>query len=99
MQPDQHSLVADLIAALDPASEVRYRRQLAREAYGRGYVAGRADGCERAYAEMAAAWHTIARPVTRGPSRAELELKRWGPEGRARFADPRPGDYQPGKMA
>ena len=45
---------------------------------------------------MAARWDRIARTTAPGPSHAELEEKRWGPGGRAHFADPRPGDY-PGR--
>jgi hypothetical protein len=44
-------------------------------------------------------WVEIARPVARGgPMFAELERKRWGPDGREHFADPRPGDF-PGRGA
>ena len=53
MEPQQ---IADLI---DPAAELRYRRQLCREAYERGrragYEAGRADACV-ALAEMQNQW-------------------------------------------
>ena len=45
---------------------------------------------------MDAAWNRIARAAVRGPSHAELEVKRWGPGGREHFADPRPGDF-PGR--
>ena len=51
-----------------------------------------------AEADMAARWDRIARATAPGPSFAELEEKRWGPGGRAHFADPRPGDY-PGRVA
>jgi hypothetical protein len=91
------ALVAELVAALDPDSEIRYRRQLAREAYQRGYSAGQKAGYEHAARDMAAAWHAAAVPVSRGgPSYAELERRRWGPEGRERFGEPRPGQY-PGR--
>jgi hypothetical protein len=76
--------------------EIAYRNQLARQMYeaGRrdGYEAGRRD----AEADMARFWAEAARSVTRGVSHAELEQRRWGPGGRAHFADPRPGDF-PGR--
>ena len=68
--------------------ETAYRDQLARQMY----EAGRRD----AEADMARFWAEAARQVTRGVSHAELEQRRWGPGGRAHFADPRPGDF-PGR--
>src|SRR5947209_413938 len=68
--------------------ETTYRHQLARQMY----EAGRRD----AEADMARHWADTARPVTGGVSHAELEQRRWGPGGRAHFADPRPGDF-PGR--
>jgi len=70
--------------------ETAYRNQLARGMY----QAGRRD----AEAEMAQQWAEAARPVAHGVSHAELEQRRWGPGGRAHFADPRPGDF-PGRGA
>ena len=69
-------------------TETRYRNQLGREMY----QAGRRD----AEAAMAARWSHVTAPVVHGISQAELEERRWGPEGRAHFADPRPGDF-PGR--
>lgn len=71
-------------------AESRYRNQVGRLMY----QAGRRD----AEADMAARWDEIARAAIRGPSHAELEERRWGPDGRAHFADARPGDY-PGRQA
>lgn len=68
--------------------EMAYRNQLARQMY----EAGRRD----AEADMARHWAEAARPVTHAVSFAELEQRRWGPDGRAHFADPRPGDF-PGR--
>jgi hypothetical protein len=70
------------------ARETAYRNQLARQMY----ETGRRD----AEADMAERWRQIAAPVTHGTSWAELEQRRWGPGGRAHFADPRPGDF-PGR--
>jgi hypothetical protein len=60
-----------------------------------GYAAGWA-GCD---ADLAQSWHEAAAPLARNrPSHAELEARRWGPGGRAHFADPRPGDYPGGPV-
>lgn len=57
------------------------------------YVTGLEHGIEigrqLAGEEMAAATRTAVEA-------ADLELRRWGPGGRAHFADPRPSDY-PGR--
>lgn len=68
------------------AAEIRYRNQLAREMGARGYERGVADGYARAAADVKAMQHGVVRD-------AELEARRWGPGGRAHFADPRPGDF------
>jgi len=73
-------------------AETRYRCQLGREMY----QAGRRD----AEAEMAERWNRIAGPVSRARDLGgieEIEARRWGPGGRAHFADPRPGDF-PGRV-
>jgi hypothetical protein len=78
---------ADLVEA-----EERYRRQVGREMY----AAGRRD----AEAEMDERWNRIAGPVSRARDAGgieEIEARRWGPGGRAHFADPRPGDF-PGRV-
>ena len=59
------------------------------------------EGYAAAEAAMATRWDWIARPVARSRDRhgatfAEFEQRRWGPGGRERFGDPRPGDY-PGR--
>ena len=62
-----------------------------RAAYLLGYADGRTD---QAHADDRAwAASTVERVVV-GPTVAELELLRWGPGGRERFGDPRPGDYR-----
>ena len=85
MNPDEAIQAAELAEA-----ETAYRHQLAREMY----QAGRRD----AETEMARRWEQIARPAAYGISHAQLEERRWGPGGRAHFADPRPGDF-PGRGA
>jgi hypothetical protein len=71
-------------------AETRYRLQLAREMFRAGYSAAEADRDR--------AWNATAQAAIHGPSCAELEELRWGPGGRAHFADPRPGDF-PGRGA
>ena len=75
-------------------TETAYRIQLGREMYEAGHADGYQAGYRQAEAEQAARWNQAARPA--GPRHAELEERRWGPGGRARFADPRPGDF-PGR--
>jgi hypothetical protein len=79
-------------------AKTAYRQRLAREMYQAGQRAGFQAGYRQAAADQAARWAEITRPVTHGISHAELEERRWGPGGRARFADPRPGDF-PGRGA
>jgi hypothetical protein len=85
MTPEHAIQAAELAEA-----ETTYRLHLAREMYQVGYAAAEAD--------MARHWAQITRPVAHGISHAELEERRWGPGGRAHFADPRPGDF-PGRGA
>jgi hypothetical protein len=86
---------AALLSLIDPEAEIRYRHRLAREAYQRGHRDGYYRGREDEARDRDAAWIRIATPVARaGPSHAELEAKRWGPEGREHFADSRPGDFK-----
>ena len=91
MSPDEAIEAADLVEA-----ETRYRSQLARESYEAGHADGYRAGYRQADADQAARWNQAAGAVTDGPARAELEERRWGPGGRAHFADPKPGDF-PGR--
>ncbi len=93
MNPREAIEAAELAEA-----ETAYRHQLAREMYQAGQRAGFEAGYRQADADQAARWAEIARPVAHGISHAELEERRWGPGGRAHFADPRPGDF-PGRAA
>jgi hypothetical protein len=81
----------DAIQAAELAeAETAYRLQLARQMYQIGYATAEADRDR--------AWNAIAHAAVHGPSHAQLEERRWGPGGRAQFADPRPGDF-PGRGA
>jgi hypothetical protein len=71
--------------------EASYRDRMVRETAAAEYERGRVDGYLQAVADVKAAQHGIVRD-------AELETQRWGPGGRAHFADPRPGDF-PGRPA
>ena len=89
----------DAIEAAELAeAETVYRHQLAREMFQAGQRAGFEVGYRQAEADQAARWAEVARPIAHGISHAELEERRWGPGGRAHFADPRPGDF-PGRGA
>jgi len=85
----------EAIEAADMAeAETAYRSQLGREMYQAGRADGYQAGYRQAEADQAARWNQAARVA--GPSHAELEERRWGPGGRAYFADPRSGDF-PGR--
>ncbi len=90
MTPREAIEAADLAEA-----EAAYRNQVSREMYQAGHADGYQAGYRQAEVDQAALWNRIARPAA-GPSHAELEERRWGPGGRAHFADPRPGDF-PGR--
>jgi len=82
---------AEAIEAAELAeAEIRYRNQLAREMAAAAYERGQVDGYLRAVADVKAVQHGLV-------ADAELEARRWGPGGRAHFADTRPGDY-PGRV-
>ena len=90
MTPEQAIEAAEQVEA-----ETAYRLQMAREAYEAGHADGYHAGYRQADADQAARWNHAARAID-GPARAELEERRWGPGGRAHFADPRTGDF-PGR--
>jgi hypothetical protein len=96
--------LAEAIGALFALSDERdtWMRRLGDEyrlGWKIGYATGVEEGRRREAAERDRAWNLIARPVSRGGvTHAETERRRWGPGGRLRFGDPRPGDY-PGRGA
>jgi hypothetical protein len=96
------TVISDLVDALpEPLAEIELRLQLAREAYERGREDGWREGHEAAEHEMAERWDKIAGPIARiDPERThgDLEVRRWGPDGREHFGDPRPGDRSPAQM-
>ena len=78
-------------------AETRYRLTVSRESFQTGLALGAARAREAVWQEQAAADRALAAdlmPVLMSASHAELEQRRWGPGGRAHFADPRPGDFQ-----
>jgi hypothetical protein len=84
--------------AAELAAEVRLWQQLAREAYDAGRADGWREGYERGARLLEAEWPQVVAPVIANrPDHAELELRRWGPGGRAHFGDPRPGDRYPSR--
>ena len=79
---------AEAIDAAELAeAEIRFRNQLAREMAEAAYERGQADGYVRAIADVKAVQHGAVLD-------AQLEVARYGPGGRAHFADPRPGDFR-----
>lgn len=79
------------------ADHIIERERIAWEqGYRTGYPAGHDVGYGKAHGEMERAWSAVAQYV-RGyasvPAFAELEVRRWGPGGRAHASDPRPGDF------
>jgi hypothetical protein len=65
-----------------------------REGFAFGYERGVDDGRRQAEAEQERAWYAAVHPIAiGGVPFAVLELRRWGPGGRPRAGDPRPGDY------
>jgi hypothetical protein len=79
--------------------QLRLRLAAYREGYQVGHEDGYRAGRQDMADELADAWNRIAAEPLRRPTHAELEKRRWGPGGRARFGDPRPGDYQGRKGA
>ena len=85
MTPDAAIAAAELAEA-----ESRYRNELAREMAAAAFERGQLAGRVQAAADIKAVQHGLVLD-------AELEARRWGPGGRAHFADPRPGDF-PGRQ-
>jgi hypothetical protein len=90
-------MTADLEALIDPAAEIRYRLQLAREAYQAGMEAGLA----RVIGADEEAWRAAPgriRVTPAGPVRAEVEARRWAVRGdqrtRETFGLPHPDDFR-----
>ena len=81
---------AEAIEAAELAeAESRYRNELARELAAAAFERGQLAGRVQAAADIKAVQHGLVLD-------AELDARRWGPGGRAHFADPRPGDF-PGR--
>ena len=88
-----------IIIAADPATDPEHWRAIFRDAHLADLENAYRQGREDMAREYEHAWAAIARPVARGgPAFAELELRRWGPGGRARFGDAREGDYMGGPV-
>jgi hypothetical protein len=90
----------EISPALSDERDWWLRRLLTAEqaAYRAGYAAEQRAGYERGARQLEAEWPAVIRALA-GPSLAELELLRWGPGGRERFGDPRPGDRFPRVVA
>ena len=84
------------VLALSDERDLWLRRLLAveRDAYDLGYERGVEDGRRAVLAEETAFRRWASGHLrSAGPPYAALELRRWGPGGRDRAGDPRPGDY------
>ena len=98
LRAEQEQLRA-LIVAADPTATPEYWRSLFADAHRADLEDAYRQGREDMGREYEQDWAMIARPIARGgPAFAELELRRWGPGGRARFGDPREGDYAGGPV-
>jgi hypothetical protein len=87
---------ADLLAmSAERDRQLRLRNEAWLDGYAAGAVGQFDAGYAAAIADVKAAQHALYNHLRGG---RELEERRWGPGGRAHFADPRPGDY-PGKKA
>lgn len=87
--------VGELLALSDERDQWT-RRILAAEsaAFLDGCREGWRLGLERGARIRQAEWPAFVAALPR-PDFAEIELLRYGPGGRSRFGDPRPGDYTP----
>jgi len=92
-------------ALLQAADRDEIRPQLAREraAYERGRTEAQREAYERGRGdertERDRLWNEAATPIARGgPGHAQLEERRYGPDGRKAFGQPRQGDYMGGPV-
>jgi hypothetical protein len=71
-------LAALAVVLPDPAVDVAYRRQLARETWRDGYERGHRDGYEHGARLLEAQWPAVVVPLLRNrPDHAEVEAARW----------------------
>jgi len=82
----QEAIEAAELAEAETACRHQLAREMTAQAAAAEYERGLAEGYMLAVADLKAFQHAEVRD-------AELETLRWGPEGRAHFGDPRPGDY------
>jgi hypothetical protein len=86
--------VADTLRLSDERDQwLRRLLDAERIAYLLGHADGYRDGYERGARLIEASWPSVVSRLS-GSTLAELEVRRWGPGGRAHFGDPRPGDYR-----
>jgi hypothetical protein len=72
----------------------RLREKAEREAFQAGRRLGHDEGRREYEAQETEAWRRILEPFAHDrPFFHELEERRWGPDGREHFGDPRPGDF------
>jgi hypothetical protein len=87
--------VAELLALSDERDRwERVSLDRERAAFLAGAAEGYRRGVEHGARVRQADWPEVLRPLDASPL-VELELLRWGPGGRERFGESRPGDYTP----
>ncbi len=93
--------VAELVEQSDLLDQsLKLRLHDWREGYRLGYERGVDDGRRQSEAEAERAWYAATHPIAIGGiPHDELERRRWGPGGRSRAGDPRPGDFLGGDAA
>ncbi len=83
MTGDIDQAAAELLALSDERDQwERLWQASAREAYRRGYSAGRDDGYRDGYDQAVTDWKVVAGVPIGGPAFAELDRRRYPPDGR-----------------
>jgi hypothetical protein len=88
--------VAALVDAIDPATEIRYRQQLAREAALAQRERSWSEGYAAAVADIKRAEHALVNHLRQLPKETERWAVRGEPRTRATFGQPHKDDY-PGR--
>ena len=83
------------LIALSDERDLQLRLRLA--AWRAGYQAGSAAGYQRGYAQAVRDWKVTAGLLPGGPTFAELDRRRYPPDGRRSWILPRPGEADGGE--
>jgi hypothetical protein len=85
--------MAALVDAIDPATEIRYRQQLAREAALAQRERSWSEGYAAAIADVKAAQHALVNHLRGGVTEAQRWTVRGEARTRATFGQPHKDDY------